>query len=123
MKTPLQPYPPLTKCTILTPVENVPEGRDGWKMVACPVCGRECWETPLYTQAVDMGAELVACAYCASNGTWKSIREFKRVKITIQEAIDLLTEMRLSYKNHDHGERIEAARRMAIEALGRKGKI
>ena len=40
------------------------------------------------------------------------------IKLTCQEAVDLLAEIILPYKDHDRGARIEEAQRMAIEALG-----
>ena len=45
--------------------QNIPEGHDGWKLVKCQECGRECWERPLPAE-LDKGmftGEL--CTICA----------------------------------------------------------
>lgn len=46
---------------------NIPNPkRDDWRLVACPVCGAECWETDLARQAMAAEPELrAACTACA----------------------------------------------------------
>ena len=46
---------------------NIPDPqRDGWKLVTCPICGAECWETDLARQAMTAEPELrAACTTCA----------------------------------------------------------
>lgn len=40
--------------------------RDDWKLVTCPICGAECWETDLARQAMTAEPELrAACTTCA----------------------------------------------------------
>lgn len=46
--------------------KNVPEGKQGWKKIHCPVCGEMCWQRPedagvIYHSRLD-GA---ACTNCA----------------------------------------------------------
>ena len=43
---------------------NVPEGRKGWKLTACPKCGEPCWETPLFRSIAQSGA-IPKCTMCA----------------------------------------------------------
>lgn len=46
---------------------NIPDPqRDDWKLVACPICGAECWENDLARQAMAAEPELrAACTTCA----------------------------------------------------------
>lgn len=44
--------------------KNVPCGKEGWKLTACPGCGRECWETPLFALVKKQGAVRM-CTECA----------------------------------------------------------
>lgn len=44
--------------------KNVPVGRDGWKLVACPECKRECWRLPQAASAEANGATCL-CTECA----------------------------------------------------------
>ena len=46
---------------------NIPDPqRDDWKLVTCPICGAECWETDLARQAMAAEPELrAACTTCA----------------------------------------------------------
>lgn len=46
--------------------QNIPEGREDWKLVNCPICGAECWESDLARQAKAIEPELrAACTECA----------------------------------------------------------
>lgn len=46
--------------------KNVPEGGPAWRLVKCPVCGRECWETPEKVVAMQLEPKLMAaCTECA----------------------------------------------------------
>ena len=44
--------------------KNIPVGRDGWKLTKCPVCGCDCWRTPLLSVALQQGA-IALCSECA----------------------------------------------------------
>lgn len=44
--------------------KNIPVGRDGWELTQCPVCGCECWKTPLLSIALQQGATAL-CSKCA----------------------------------------------------------
>lgn len=43
---------------------NIPEGHADWKLTTCPVCGTQCWETPLLAVAKSQGAQAY-CTMCA----------------------------------------------------------
>jgi len=43
---------------------NVPVGRDGWELVTCPECGRECWKTPLLKAVMVQGGVTALCTAC-----------------------------------------------------------
>lgn len=46
--------------------KNVPEGGPAWRLVKCPVCGRECWERPGVLDAMKKNTKLMAaCTECA----------------------------------------------------------
>lgn len=43
----------------------VPQGRPGWVLTTCPVCGRECWETPLAREVMAKDPAVTgACTMC-----------------------------------------------------------
>lgn len=45
---------------------NIPEGREGWVLTRCPVCGKECWDTPAYRDALRLMPDVVGiCTRCA----------------------------------------------------------
>ena len=46
--------------------KNIPVGHADWKLVACPVCGEECWESDLHriTKATEPNLK-AACTMCA----------------------------------------------------------
>lgn len=54
-------------------MSNVPVGGPGWVLTTCPVCGRECWETP---QGMELMAKdptvRAACTLCALAGKYGS---------------------------------------------------
>ena len=47
--------------------ENIPEPRNKkWKLTKCPICGAECWKTPLpegYTEDMFAGRCCIMCAF------------------------------------------------------------
>lgn len=46
--------------------KNVPEGGPAWRLVTCPVCGRECWERPGVLDVMKKNSKLMAaCTECA----------------------------------------------------------
>lgn len=49
---------------------NVPDpGHEDWKLVTCPICGSECWESDLARQALAAEPDLrAACTACALKG-------------------------------------------------------
>ncbi|NCB30373.1 MAG: hypothetical protein EOM66_03080 [Clostridia bacterium] len=48
-------------------VANIPEpGRADWRLMDCPVCGRECWQSDAHRQALAAEPGLqAACTMCA----------------------------------------------------------
>lgn len=48
-------------------LDNVPEGKEGWEEVSCPICGRACWKRPEQSQLESMGMK-AACTMCALYG-------------------------------------------------------
>lgn len=44
--------------------KNVPDGKEGWKLVKCPECGNWCWKTPLIEKVEKTGA-VALCTECA----------------------------------------------------------
>lgn len=48
-------------------LDNIPKGKDGWKEVSCPVCGRACWRRPEQTELEAMGMK-AACTMCTLYG-------------------------------------------------------
>lgn len=73
MKVKIQPHKagmPGVACMPL--VDNIPYPSNlEWKLTECPVCGRECWETPMLAVAKKMGVDGVACTDCALRGRTK----------------------------------------------------
>ena len=59
--------PPRSGLIITMPMrKNVPDGTMGWALTTCPVCGAECWDTPLGRQGQDMFPDMQkACTECA----------------------------------------------------------
>lgn len=45
--------------------KNIPVGRTSWKLVNCPECGRECWETPMMRALVKQQDVTCLCTECA----------------------------------------------------------
>lgn len=45
--------------------KNIPVGRTSWKLVNCPECGRECWETPMMRTLVKQQDVTCLCTECA----------------------------------------------------------
>lgn len=45
---------------------NVPKGRPDWRIVHCPVCGAECWESDLTREVLQTEPNITAaCTNCA----------------------------------------------------------
>ncbi|WP_113674064.1 alanine racemase [Vallitalea guaymasensis] len=44
---------------------NIPNGNEDWKLVKCPSCGSECWESDLARQAMSTGSVVGLCTDCA----------------------------------------------------------
>lgn len=63
----VRPHRPGDTGVIAMPMKkNVPEGGPAWRLVTCPVCGRECWETPEKVVAMQLEPKLLAaCTECA----------------------------------------------------------
>lgn len=63
----VRPHRPGDTGVIAMPMKkNVPEGGPAWRLVTCPVCGRECWETPEKVVAMQLEPQLrAACTECA----------------------------------------------------------
>lgn len=50
--------------------KNVPEGKQGWKLVQCPECGEWCWRSPL----VEKAEKLSVIALCTECALWKGVK-------------------------------------------------
>ena len=78
MKAMLTPHKPGDSGILCLPLKsNVPNGHKNWKLVRCPICGAECWESELAREA--MGTEpniTAACTRCALQGKRRSTRAF-----------------------------------------------
>jgi len=44
--------------------KNVPKGREGWKLVRCPECGRECWDRQGSLSEAEKGLLAGAVSLC-----------------------------------------------------------
>lgn len=44
MKVKITPYKGEEGALCMPLKSNVPEGREGWELMNCPQCGRECWK-------------------------------------------------------------------------------
>lgn len=52
---------------------NVPKGHENWKLVHCPICGAECWESELARKAMETEPNITAvCTSCALQGKRRS---------------------------------------------------
>ncbi len=76
--------------------KNVPEGREGWKLVKCPECGLECWDR----QGILSEAEKSLLAGAVSLCTECALRKGESVTITkhanvgkTEELLDFLGEV------------------------------
>lgn len=66
MKATVKPWLPQDKGFICLPLKkNVPEGNEDWKLVECPSCGRECWESDLAREVKSHGNMVGLCTECA----------------------------------------------------------
>lgn len=67
MNVKIWPHKPGDGGTLCMPMKkNIPVGREDWKLVTCPVCGEECWETDLHRQArAEEPGLRAACTMCA----------------------------------------------------------
>ena len=53
-------------CACMPLKRNIPQGRKGWKLITCPECGAECWETPLLQSIKRSDPALkTLCTFCA----------------------------------------------------------
>lgn len=50
--------------------KNIPDASKmpDWKLIPCPVCGEECWESDLLRQVVKQEGCAGACTACALRG-------------------------------------------------------
>ncbi len=45
---------------------NVPEGREGWEKIHCPICGKMCWKRPEDNRVIfHSRLDGTACTECA----------------------------------------------------------
>lgn len=62
----IEPWKPQDKGHICLPLKrNIPEGHKDWKMVKCPICNSECWESDLARQVIGHGNMIGVCTECA----------------------------------------------------------
>lgn len=62
----ITPWKPEDKGFVCLPMKkNVPTGHEDWKLVSCPVCGEECWESELAREVLKHGNMTGACTECA----------------------------------------------------------
>lgn len=52
---------------------NVPVPNKEWKLTICPICGAECWETPLAKEIISKGYMSGCCTLCALKAGTKTI--------------------------------------------------
>lgn len=62
----VKPWKPEDKGHICLPLKkNIPTGHSDWKLVKCPICGEECWESDLARQVLKHGNMTGVCTLCA----------------------------------------------------------
>lgn len=60
------------KILSLPMVRNIPQGREGWRKAACPVCGRECWITPRHAETLKKEPKIKsACTECVLRSVFR----------------------------------------------------
>ena len=68
MKVKIWAHKPGDGGTLCMPLKaNIPEPQnDDWKLVRCPICGAECWESSLAREVLELEPNVVAaCTMCA----------------------------------------------------------
>jgi len=68
MNISITPHKPGDGGIVCMPLKsNIPDAgqRPDWKLVACPMCGAECWESNLIREVVKAEGLAAACTACA----------------------------------------------------------
>ena len=63
----ISPYTGQNSIATLPRRENVPQGKEGWELTTCKICGAECWRNvPLLNQVKEMNPNIEEmCTLCA----------------------------------------------------------
>lgn len=67
MNVKITPHKPGDGGVICLPLKsNIPNpNRPDWKLVTCPTCGAECWESELAREAIKAEGLAASCTACA----------------------------------------------------------